>query len=108
MYFYFEISLFFNRRLEKLKEEKFAINDEMLKPYFELENVKKGIFGLATKLYGIKFVKNNSIPVYHPEVDAYDVIDEKGKFLSVLYTDFHPRDGKRAGVLDRSFWYDRR
>jgi peptidyl-dipeptidase Dcp len=57
---------------EKLKEEKFAINDEMLKPYFELENVKKGVFGLATKLYGIKFVKNNSIPVYHSEVDAYE------------------------------------
>ena len=88
---------------EKLKEEKFAINDEMLKPYFELENVKKGVFGLATKLYGIKFIKNNSIPVYHPEVDAYDVIDEKGKFLSVLYTDFHPRDGKRAGAWMNDF-----
>jgi peptidyl-dipeptidase Dcp len=88
---------------EKLKEEKFAINDEMLKPYFELENVKKGVFGLATKLYGIKFVKNNNIPVYHSEVDAYDVIDEKGKFLSVLYTDFHPREGKRAGAWMNDF-----
>ncbi len=83
---------------EKLKDEKYSINDEMLKPYFELENVKKGVFGLATKLYGIKFTKNPNIPVYNPEVDAYDVTDEKGKFLAVLYTDFHPRDGKRAGA----------
>ncbi len=83
---------------EKLKDEKYSINDEMLKPYFELENVKKGVFGLATKLYGIKFKKNPNIPVYNPEVDAYDVMDENGKFLAVLYTDFHPRDGKRAGA----------
>lgn len=88
---------------EKLKAEKYDLTDEMLKPYFELENVKKGVFGLATKLYGIKFVKNNSISVYHSEVDAYDVIDEKGKFLSVLYTDFHPREGKRAGAWMNDF-----
>ena len=88
---------------EKLKDEKFAINDEMLKPYFELEHVKKGVFGLATRLYGIKFVKNTKIPVYNPEVDAYDVTDEKGKFLAVLYTDFHPRDGKRAGAWMNDF-----
>lgn len=94
---------------EKLKAEKFDLTDEMLKPYFELENVKKGVFGLATKLYGIKFVKNNNIPVYHSEVDAYDVLDEKGKFLSVLYTDFHPRDGKRSGAWMSEFkgqWMD--
>ena len=88
---------------EKLKDEKFAINDEMLKPYFELENVKKGVFGLATRLYGIKFVKNTKIPVYNPEVNTYDVTDEKGKFLAVLYTDFHPRDGKRAGAWMNDF-----
>ena len=88
---------------EKLKDEKFAINDEMLKPYFELEHVKKGVFGLATRLYGIKFVKNPKIPVYNPEVDAYDVTDEKGNFLAVLYTDFHPRDGKRAGAWMNDF-----
>ena len=88
---------------EKLKDEKFAINDEMLKPYFELEHVNKGVFGLATRLYGIKFVKNTKIPVYNPEVDAYDVTDEKGKFLAVLYTDFHPRDGKRAGAWMNDF-----
>ena len=88
---------------EKLKDEKYSVNDEMLKPYFELENVKKGVFGLATKLYGIKFKKNTNIPVYHPEVDAYDVTDEKGNFIAVLYTDFHPRDGKRAGAWMSDF-----
>jgi len=88
---------------EKLKDEKYSVNDEMLKPYFELENVKKGVFGLATKLYGIKFKKNTNIQVYHPEVDAYDVTDEKGNFIAVLYTDFHPRDGKRAGAWMSDF-----
>ena len=88
---------------EKLKDEKFAINDEMLKPYFELENVKKGVFGLATRLYGIKFTRNTKIPVYNPEVEAFDVTDEKGNFLAVLYTDFHPRDGKRAGAWMSDF-----
>jgi peptidyl-dipeptidase Dcp len=88
---------------EKLKNKKFAINDEMLKPYFELENVKKGVFGLATRLYGIKFTKNTKIPVYNPEVDTYDVTDEKGNFLAVLYTDFHPRDGKSAGAWMNDF-----
>lgn len=88
---------------EKLKDEKYAINDEMLKPYFKLENVQKGVFGLATRLYGIKFVKNEKIQVYNPEVEAYDVIDEKGKFLAVLYTDFHPRDSKRSGAWMSDF-----
>ena len=88
---------------EKLKAEKFDLTDEMLKPYFELENVKKGVFGLATKLFGVRFVKNTNIKVYHPEVDAYEVFDEKGKFISVLYTDFHPREGKRAGAWMSEF-----
>ena len=88
---------------EKLKNEKFSINDEVLRPYFKLENVKKGVFGLATKLYGIQFTKNEDIQVYHPEVDAYDVTDENGDFLAVLYTDFHPREGKRAGAWMSEF-----
>jgi peptidyl-dipeptidase Dcp len=83
---------------EKLKTALFNINDEMLKPYFELENVKKGVFGLATKLYGLNFTKNEKIPVYNKEVDAYDVTDENGKYIAVLYTDFHPREGKRSGA----------
>lgn len=83
---------------EKLKDICFDVNDEMTRPYFELNTVKKGVFGLATQLYGITFKKNKDIPVYHPEVDAYEIYDADGKFLSVLYTDFHPRDGKQSGA----------
>lgn len=83
---------------EKLKDIRFDVNDEMTRPYFELNNVKKGVFGLATQLYGITFKENKEIPVYHPEVDAYEVYDANGKFLSILYTDFHPRDGKQSGA----------
>lgn len=88
---------------DKLKDHRFGLNDEMTRPYFELENVKKGVFGLATDLYGLQFVKNPDIQVYHPEVEAFDVLDEHGDFLSVLYTDFHPRDGKRSGAWMSSF-----
>ncbi|MGL4292609.1 MAG: M3 family metallopeptidase [Bacteroidales bacterium] len=94
---------------DKLKDAKYQINDEVLKPYFPLESVKKGVFGLATRLYGITFKKNTKIPVYHPEVEAFEVFDKNGKFLSVLYTDFHPRDGKRAGAWMSEFkgqWID--
>lgn len=83
---------------EKLKNEKFNLNDEMLRPYFELSKVKEGIFGLANKLYGITFKENKDIPVYHPDVIPYEVFDKDGKYLAVLYTDFHPREGKRAGA----------
>lgn len=82
----------------KLKDKKFNINEEMLRPYFELSKVKEGVFGLATRLYGITFRRNNAIPVYHKDVEAFEVFDKDGKFLAVLYTDFHPRDGKRAGA----------
>lgn len=88
---------------EKLKEEKYSVNDELLRPYFELENSKKGVFGLATRLWGLQFVKNPKIQVYHPEVDAYEVRDSKGKYLAVLYTDFHPREGKRPGAWMSEF-----
>lgn len=93
----------------KLKDKKFSINEEMLRPYFELEQVKKGVFGLAEKLYGITFKKNTDIPVYHKDVEAYEVYDQDGKYLSLLYTDFHPRAGKRAGAWMTSFkdqWID--
>ena len=83
---------------EKLKDIRFKVNDEMTRPYFELSHVKKGVFDLATRLYGITFKENKTIPVYHPEVDAYEVYDSDGKFLSILYTDFHPRDGKQSGA----------
>ncbi len=83
---------------EKLKDIRFNVNDEMTRPYFELENVKKGVFELATQLYGITFKQNKEIPVYHPEVDAYEIYDEKGDFMAILYTDFHPREGKQSGA----------
>lgn len=94
---------------QKLKDRKFNLNDEMLRPYFELENVKKGVFGLATRLYGITFQKNPDIPVYHKDVEAFDVFDKDGSFLAVLYTDFHPREGKRSGAWMTSYkeqWTD--
>ena len=83
---------------EKLKDVKFNINDEMTRPYFELKQVQKGVFGLATQLYGITFKENKNIPVYHPDVNTYEVYDADGKFLSVLYTDFFPREGKQSGA----------
>ena len=67
---------------EKLKNEKFKLNEEELRPYFELSQVKQGVFGLATRLYGITFKENKEIPVYHPDVDAYEVFDEDGSFFS--------------------------
>lgn len=93
----------------KLKDQKYNIDDEMLRPYFELSNVKEGVFGLATKLYGIMFKKNPDIPVYHKDVDAYEVLDKDGSYLAVLYTDFHPRAGKRSGAWMTSYknqWID--
>ena len=94
---------------QKLKDRKFNINDEMLRPYFELNRVKDGVFGLAGKLYGITFKKNTTIPVYHKDVEAYEVYDKDGKYLAVLYTDFHPRAGKRSGAWMTSYkgqWID--
>ncbi len=94
---------------EKLKVNKFDLDDEMLKPYFELDNVVGGIFGLATELYGITFKENKEIPVYHEEVTAYEVFDADGTFLSVFYTDFHPREGKQGGAWMNDFkgqWKD--
>ena len=88
---------------EKLKNEKYSLNDDELRPYFELENVKKGVFNLANRLYGVKFVKNQKIQVYNPEVDAYDVFDSKGNFVAVYYCDFHPREGKRGGAWMNDF-----
>lgn len=87
-----------NYYAEKLKDSKFKINDEMTRPYFELSNVTNAVFGLATRLYGITFKENKEIQVYHPEVKAYEVYDEEGKFLSILYTDFHPRETKQSGA----------
>jgi len=83
---------------EKLKNEKFSFTDEMIKPYFRLENVEKSIFDLANKLYGIKFTEDQSIPVYHPEVKVYRVFDDDGSFLALLYIDYFPRESKQGGA----------
>ena len=87
----------------KLKKERYDIDAEMLRPYLQLARVKEGVFGLATRLYGITFRENKDIPVYHPDVQAYDVLDQDGSFLAVLYTDFYPRKGKQAGAWMTSF-----
>lgn len=87
----------------KLKNEKYSYNEEELRPYFELNNVIDGVFGLATKLYGLTFVENKEIPVYHPDVKAFDVNDKDGSYLGVIYTDFFPRDSKRPGAWMTGF-----
>ena len=87
----------------KLKAEKYSFDEEALRPYFELDKVIDGVFGLAGKLYGISFVENPKIEVYHPDVRAYDVLDADGKYLGVLYTDFFPRDTKRPGAWMTGF-----
>ncbi len=94
---------------EKLMQEKFSISDEILKPYFELNRVRGAVFGLATKLYGLTFVKNQKIPVYHPDVEAFDVLDADGSFLAVLYVDFFARESKKSGAWMTEFkgqWKD--
>ena len=93
----------FSYYAEKLKNKKFDFNEEELRPYFELSRVKAGVFGLATRLYGITFHENKDIPVYHPDVDAYEVMDKDGSYLGVIYTDFYPRKGKRSGAWMTSF-----
>ena len=75
----------------------------MLRPYFELSNVKKGVFGLASRLYGITFSPNTAVPVYHPDVEVFDVKDKDGTFLALLYCDFHPRASKKSGAWMTSF-----
>lgn len=83
---------------EKLKNIEFNVNEEMTRPYFQLDSVKSGVFGLATQLYGITFKENKDIPVYNPEVQTYEVYDSNGNFLAILYTDFFPREGKQSGA----------
>ena len=82
----------------KQQMKKYNLDQEMLRPYFELSNVIKGVFGLANRLYGITFKENKDIPVYHPDVKAYEVFDKDGTYLAVFYADFHPRKGKQAGA----------
>jgi peptidyl-dipeptidase Dcp len=88
---------------EKFKKQFYNIDDEILKPYFSLEKVENAIFGLASSLYGIKFIQNYSVPVYHPEVKTFEVYDEDNTFLSILFIDYHPRKGKNGGAWMTSF-----
>lgn len=93
----------------KLQMERYNLDAEMLRPYLEISNVIKGVFGLATKLYGITFKENKDIPVYHPDVKAYEVFDKDGSYLAVLYADFYPRKGKQGGAWMTEFqgqWID--
>lgn len=83
---------------EKLKAHKYGFNEEMVKPYFQLNNVIKGVFGLGSQLYGIQFKAVHHLQVYHPDVSTYEVYDKTGSFLAVLYTDFHPREHKQGGA----------
>jgi peptidyl-dipeptidase Dcp len=87
----------------KLQMEKYNLDAEMLRPYLQLDKVISGVFGLANKLYGITFKENKEIPVYHPDVKAYEVFDEDGSFLAVFYADFYPRDGKQSGAWMTGF-----
>ena len=83
---------------EKIRKSRYDLDESEIKPYFSLDNVQKGLFYVANKLYGITFEKRSDLPVYHPEVVAYEVKDKDKTHLAVLYMDFHPRDGKRVGA----------
>jgi peptidyl-dipeptidase Dcp len=87
---------------EKIRKSRFDLDEETLRPYFSLDRVREGAFAVATKLYGVTFTRRTDLPVYHPEVAAFEVKDRDGSHLGVLYTDFHPRPGKNAGA-----WSDR-
>ena len=88
---------------EKYKDATYSLNEELLKPYFKLENVIAAIFDLANRLYGLQFKENAAIPVYHPDVKAFEVSDEGGRFMALLYMDFFPRESKRGGAWMTEF-----
>ena len=88
---------------EQYKSEKYAVNDEMLKPYFKLESVERAVFSLADSLFGLKFTENNQIPVYHNDVKVFEVRDAADKFISLLYLDYFPRESKRGGAWMTTF-----
>lgn len=88
---------------EKVKKEKYDLDEEMLRPYFKLENVLNGVFAVSTKLFGIQFVPRPDIEVYHPEVKAFEVREATGKHIGILYTDYYPRDSKTNGAWCENF-----
>ncbi len=88
---------------EKVRKEKYDLSDEALRPYFKMENVVAGVFDVSGKLFGLKFTRDNSIPVYHPDAEAYIVTDNDGNHVAVLYMDYYPRESKRSGAWMSSF-----
>jgi peptidyl-dipeptidase Dcp len=88
---------------EKLRQQKYALDDAALRPYFRLENVRQGIFTLCDRLYGLKFVELHDVPVYNPEVQVFEVREADGRHLGILYMDFYPRPGKRGGAWSGAF-----
>lgn len=88
---------------EKVKKEKYDLDESMLRPYFKMENVRAGAFDVASKLYGIKFIKRNDIQVYNPDVEVFEVQEANGKHIGIFYSDYYPRDGKRSGAWSSGF-----
>ncbi|MEW6652436.1 MAG: M3 family metallopeptidase [Bacteroidota bacterium] len=88
---------------EKVKKEKYALDDSMLRPYFKMENVRAGAFEVASKLYGIKFIPRSDIQVYHSDVEVFEVQEADGKHIGIFYSDYYPRDGKRSGAWASGF-----
>jgi len=88
---------------EKLRQEKYALDDEALRPYFKLDNVRQGIFVLCNRLYGLKFVDQPKLPRYHPDVQVFEVKEADGRHVGILYMDFHPRASKRGGAWSGGF-----
>lgn len=88
---------------EKVKKEKYDLDEEMLRPYFKLENVLQGVFDVASKLYSFQFVQRQDIPTYHPDVKVIEVKEADGKHIAILFTDYFPRDSKRSGAWMNSF-----
>jgi peptidyl-dipeptidase Dcp len=88
---------------EKLRQEKYALDDSALRPYFKLDNVRDGIFALCGKLYGLKFVAKPDLPRYHPDVQVFEVLEADGRHTGILYMDFFPRASKRSGAWSGAF-----
>ena len=88
---------------EKVRKARYDLDEQALRPYFVLDNVRKGAFSVANRLYGLTFVPRPDLPVYHPEVQAFEVKDRDGSLLGVFYTDYHPRAGKRVGAWSSRF-----
>lgn len=88
---------------EKLRKEKFDLDEEQLRPYFKLENVRDGVFAVANKLWGLKFIQRNDLPKYHPDVEVYEVQEADQTHIGILYMDYYPRESKRGGAWMSSF-----